>query len=97
MLLQPVQCLTEDNLDTKLVKCFFSSYFNNYSTSSFQDSNNFRCGDTKFRAIKCSTMNNEFGKRMEPNQKVFWLKMTSYEDGNETIAYAMSKLNDEIL
>lgn len=42
-------------------------------------------------------MNNEFGKRMEPNQKVFWLKMTSYEDGNETIAYAMSKLNDEIL
>jgi hypothetical protein len=42
-------------------------------------------------------MNNEFGKRMEPNQKVFWLKMTSYEDGNVTIAYAMSKLNDEIL
>lgn len=48
--------LSDEDLDSRLVKCFFSSYYENYST--VQSKNLlFRCRGMRFKAIKCSSIN----------------------------------------
>lgn len=88
--------MDEEELDLKLIKCFFSSYFNNFSTSNTHEFS-FRCQDTTFRSNKNSCIRKEHNKRRRNQFPTFWLKMNSFQNGVINIAYCFSILNDSIL